>query len=236
MFMFTSRRIVFTLLILLLTQGCSVNKRYHNTGLNIQWNWHLKSNTSSPKIGLGNKKPSEQTKPIYKTVVPLKESDRSFVAMAPAISAPLKTDVKNLQIKPQNNALFQSNQLFSETTIKVSKITRDPSPNDKKSSSEKSGIAAAVTGLVLNSIAFLSGVLIAATVGIGWGSVQGLFWILWILGCVPLLTFGLVFTIIGAIKMSQASNEPSNKKLILSAAAIFALLGAVIIFIILLGS
>ena len=131
MFMFTSRRIVFTLLILMLTQGCSVNKRYHNTGLNIQWNWHLKSNTSSPKIGLGNKKPSEQTKPIYKTVIPLKESDRSFVAIVPAVSAPLKTDIKNLQTKPQNNSLFQSNQLFSETTIKVSKITRDPSPNDK---------------------------------------------------------------------------------------------------------
>jgi hypothetical protein len=236
MFMFTSRRIVFTLLILLLTQGCSVNKRYHNTGLNIQWNWHLKSNTSSSKIGLGNKKPSEQTKPIYKTVIPLKESERSFVAMVPAVSAPLKTDIKNLQTKPQNNALFQSNQLFSETTIKVSKITRDPSPNDKKSSSEKSGIAAAVTGLVLNSIAFLSGVLIAATVGIGWGSVQGLFWILWILGCIPLLTFGLVFTIIGAIKMSQASNEPSKKKAILSVAAILALLGVLIIFFILLGS
>jgi hypothetical protein len=126
--------------------------------------------------------------------------------------------------------------LYSETAIKVSKITRDPSPTDKKSNTKKSGIAATITGLVLNSIAFLSGVLIAATVGIGWGSVQGLFWILWILGCVPLLTFGLVLTIIGAIKMSQASNEPSNKKLILSAAAIFALLGAVIIFIILLGS
>ncbi len=167
MFMFTSRRIVFSLLIVLVTQGCSVNKRYHNTGLNIQWNWHLKSNTSSSKIGLGNKKPSEQTKPIYKTVIPLKESDRSFVAIVPAVSAPLKTDIKNLQTKPQNNALFQSNQLYSETEIKVSKITQDPSPNDKKSSSEKSGIAAAVTGLVLNSIAFLSGVLIAATVGIG---------------------------------------------------------------------
>jgi hypothetical protein len=236
MFKFTSRRIVFTLLILLLTQGCSVNKRYHNTGLNIQWNWHLKSNTSSSKIGLGNKKPSEQTKPIYKTVIPLKESDRSFVAMVPAISAPLKTDVKNLQTKPQNNALFQSNQLFSETAIKVSKITRDPSPTDKKSNTKKSGIAATVTGLVFNTIAFLSGVITAVTVGIGWDHDQGLFWILWILGCIPLLTFGLIFTIIGAIKMSRDSDEPSNKKLILSAAAIFALLGAVIIFIILLGS
>jgi succinate dehydrogenase hydrophobic anchor subunit len=120
--------------------------------------------------------------------------------------------------------------------IKLSKITRDPSPTDKKSNTKKSGIAAAVTGLVLNSIAFLSGVLIAATIGIGWGSVQGLFWILWILGCIPLLTLGLVFTIIGAIKMSRDSDDPSNKKFILSAAAIFALLGAVIIFIILLGS
>jgi hypothetical protein len=236
MIKFTSRRIVFTSLILLLTQGCSVNKRYHNTGLNIQWNWQLKPNKPVVKIGLGNKKPSEQTKPIYKTVIPLKESDRSFVAMVPAVSAPLKTDLMNPQTKPQNNLLFQSNQVYSGTMIKLSKITRDPSPTDKKSNTKKSGIAAAVTGLVLNSIAFLSGVLIAATIGIGWGSVQGLFWILWILGCIPLLTLGLVFTIIGAIKMSRDSDDPSNKKFILSAAAIFALLGAVIIFIILLGS
>lgn len=227
---FTRRRILFSLFIVLLTQGCSVNKRYHNTGLNIQWNWHLKSNTSSPKIGHGYKKH------LDKTVIPSKESNHPIDVKVAEVDELLKPAVENRYTKTQNKTVYQSHKLFTDTTIKVSKITRDPSPIDKKSSNEKSGIAAAITGVVLNSIAFLSGVLIAATIGIGWGSVQGLFWVLWILGCIPLLIFGLVFTIIGAIKMSQASDEPSKKKVILTLASILALLGVLIIFFILLGS
>jgi Flp pilus assembly protein TadB len=217
-------------MILLLTQGCSINKRYHNTGLNIQWNWHLKSNTSSSKIGLGNKKQ------FNKTEIPSKVSNNPIDVKVAEVDELLKPAVENRYTKTQNKTVYQSHKLFTDTSIKVSKITRDPSPTDKKSSSKTSGIAAAITGLVLNSIAFLSGVLIAATVGIGWGSVQGLFWVLWILGCIPLLLFGLVFTIVGAIKMSQASDEPSKKKVILSAASILALLGVLIIFFILVGS
>jgi hypothetical protein len=230
MFQFTRRRIVFSLFIVLLTQGCSVNKRYHNTGLNIQWNWHLKSNTSSPKVGLGHKKH------LNKTEIPSKVSNNTIDVKVAEVDELLNPAVENRYTKTPNKTVYQSHKLFTDPTIKVSKITRNPSPTDKKSSSKTSGIAAAITGLVLNSIAFLSGVLIAATVGIGWGCVQGLFWVLWILGCIPLLIFGLVFTIIGAIKMSQASDEPSKKKVILSAASILALLGVLIIFFILVGS
>lgn len=231
MFQLTSRRVVFTLLIVLVSQGCSVNKRYHNTGFNIQWNWHTKSNTGSPKIGLGSKKHLENT-----VATATKEHNCPIDLKVTEVDAPSKTIVENRYTKAQNNTVHQSQQLYTDTAIKVTKVARNPSPTEKKSSSKHSGLASSIIGLVLNSTAFLSGVLIAATMGIGWGSVQGLIWILWILGCIPLLIVGLVFTISGMIKMSQASDEPSNKKLIINIASILAMLGVAILFLILLGS
>jgi hypothetical protein len=74
MFQLTCRRIIFTLFIVFVTQGCSINKRYHNTGFNIQWNWHAKSNTDNPKIGLGSKKRTEPTSHFQSNQIAFKET------------------------------------------------------------------------------------------------------------------------------------------------------------------
>jgi hypothetical protein len=179
----------------------------------------------------------DQTGQLDKTGIPSKDSNRFYLAMTASEDALSKTDVKNPFTKTHNNTVYQSHKLHNNTRIKVSKMRKDPTPIANKSKDKKSGLGATVTGLICNSSAFLSGVLLAATLGIGWGSVQGLFWILWILGCIPLLIGGLIFTIVGMIKMSQSSdNENAKQQIILPAISILALLGAILIFFILIGS
>ena len=46
-------------LIVLFSNGCTVNKRYHNSGMGIQWHLNLKPVNSCSKIGLDKKKKPE---------------------------------------------------------------------------------------------------------------------------------------------------------------------------------
>ncbi len=61
MISFSLRRLIFTLVIVLVSHGCTVNKRYHNSGMGIQWHLNLKPVNSYSKIDLDKKKKTPQT-------------------------------------------------------------------------------------------------------------------------------------------------------------------------------
>lgn len=61
MISFSLRRLIITLVIVLVSHGCTVNKRYHNSGMGIQWHLNLKPVNSYSKIDLDKKKKTPPT-------------------------------------------------------------------------------------------------------------------------------------------------------------------------------
>lgn len=125
MFSFTLRRILFTLVIILVSYGCSVNKRYHNSGIGIQWHLNLKPVNSYSKIGFDTKKKTELAKHNNAThnnisVICFNSNDR-----IEALSETIKTTL----IKPTLS--FESSNNQSNFYHQIS-YTKDAIEIDKK--------------------------------------------------------------------------------------------------------
>ena len=102
MISFSLRRLIITLVIVLVSHGCTVNKRYHNSGMGIQWHLNLKPVNSYSKIDLDTKK---KTPPTTGSNITNNNCSAIGINSNDQIEAPKTTLIKpTLGIETSNNS------------------------------------------------------------------------------------------------------------------------------------
>jgi hypothetical protein len=154
-----------------------------------------------------------------------------------AQSNSVETDkIVDCQPLTKNTVVSQSKKyigqdIFADTSkpeVNPPTSQRQNEQNDQNTGGTGKGTAQ--FGLFINAVTLLGGIVLAATIGFGWGSSIGIIWILFLLLSIPLLLIGLFTSLSGYHKMKRKNVPPSFLKI--SLYSLLAFLGSILIWII----
>jgi hypothetical protein len=142
MFSFTLRRIIFTLVIVLVSHGCTVNKRYHNRGFNTNWSfpWN-KSQTVNEKGTVSDKTTKNHSKLIIASnsinTVPQKQSNLENDTTTPksdsliTLTKPIKKENIPPAVKKATHKIHFTNALMVADIISVQQVIKHYRDSDE---------------------------------------------------------------------------------------------------------
>ncbi len=148
----------------------------------------------------------------------------------PAVTAEI-ADCQSQPNKPARPQWTKSlRQLdFADTSKpQVNPTTPSSTAKNNNTNNGRTGESTAQFGLFVNALIFVCGIVLATTVGFGWGSSVGLFWILFLLFSMLLLPIGLITSLGAYFKMKRKKVDRSILRI--SLYSLIAFLGSILIW------